>query len=166
MKKYIPYFLSVIIITFTLLSVNYLRKNNTTASIPNSGENGLISFCILNGPDDVPLKGAKVVIPEANVAVLTSVNGCTPVIPVPILYNSNFDNINKQPWGEISVLVYKKGYADFAMFHVQVRANKPRGPVELLLFPKNDNTVFSLVEGPPNDWVKDILNKYRNHSIE
>ncbi|HOV68889.1 MAG TPA: hypothetical protein PLZ84_01030 [Clostridia bacterium] len=163
MRKYLPFLILLIIIALTLISVNFIRQQSVFSNKPT--EYGLVSFRVLNGWNNAPVADARIVIPEAHMDVYTNAQGETPALKVPLIRNSNFDNIHPQSWGEVSVLVYRDGYADFALFHLQVMKNKFRS-VELLLFPKNDDTVFSLIESPPKQWVNDVINKYRNHTFE
>ena len=162
MKKYMPYILASLLIIFSIICASYIRSNkNTIAFEPISGQTASISFRVINGVNNQPIQSVRVIIPESGGVFYTNKSGLTPVITVPLLVNSHYAQILPQTWGEISVLAYKKNYADYALFHCQVRATQPRGPIEILLFPKNDNTVFGLIESPDSKWLAELLEKYR-----
>lgn len=117
---------------------------------------------VADGRDDAPIEGAAVVIPETGDCVYTDADGSTEIIYLPVNTDAVYEGIYKKPWGEVSLLVYKQGYADYALFHLMIEPNALRdGPV-VLLFPKEAGKLpYSLTEGPAQEWVDGLLDKFR-----
>jgi len=125
---------------------------------------GKLQPVVVDGYSEMPLENATVVIPETGERYVTDENGKTPVIEVPILEDTHFSSILKKPWGEITLLIYKEGYIEYALFHTQVWENQVRSGPKILLFPKDSegsNEPFSLIEGPHRLWVNELVEKYR-----
>ncbi len=110
------------------------------------------------------IEGATVCIIETAGYYKTDANGRTEPIKVPVTRNSNFDTSLPRPYGEVTVFVYKDGYIDYVLFYVMVFENKTRGGLPVRLYPTGDpeNAIpHSLIEGPDNNWVKELIKKYR-----
>ncbi|MDD4797787.1 MAG: hypothetical protein PHO66_08475 [Eubacteriales bacterium] len=123
---------------------------------------------IINAQDGLtkePLCDVTVVIPETGQRYVTDQNGQTGVITVPIVSDAAYTSILPQTWGEITVLAYKAGYADYAVFHVQVWENQTRYGPTLMMFSNGDDVTgqpFTLTEGPHRLWVQQLLDRFRN----
>jgi hypothetical protein len=125
---------------------------------------GSIIIFVEDGNTKKPLQFANVTIPEAGQTLLTDENGKTETVRVPIVEDSEYKGMLPKPWGEITLLVYKQGYIDCAIFHVNVWENQTRNGPTVLLFPLSPddaNQPFTLTEGPNRLWVKQLLDKYR-----
>lgn len=125
---------------------------------------GSLQVTVVDGFNETPIKGAKIVIPETKDKYLTDANGKTPVIEVSIIEDDYFKNILKKPWGEITLLVYKEGYIEYALFHTQVWENQYRNGPKILLFPikpNGSNDPFSIIEGPQRLWVNELVKQFR-----
>ncbi len=119
---------------------------------------------VVDGMTEAPVEGAKVVIPELGKAFDTDKTGMTGVIDVPFLPDKHYDEILPQPWGEITLLVYKQDYATYALFHCQVVAGQTRMGPKILLFKNSELSTdqpFSIIEGPNRIWVNELIKKYQ-----
>jgi hypothetical protein len=128
---------------------------------------GSIIVYVKDGTTDEPLESARVAIPEMGQSFLTDRNGSTGTIRAPVREDAAFEDILPKPWGEITLLVYKQGYIDCAIFHVNIWENQTRNGPTVLLFPTSpdeSNDPFTLTEGPNRLWVKQLLDKYRQPS--
>lgn len=125
---------------------------------------GHIEPVVKDGYTEEPLKDAVIVIPETGQRFYTGADGATAPIRIPITSDSRFEKTLPKPWGEVTLLVYKEGYIDYALFSVHVWENQVRkGPV-ILLFQKmsgHPSEPFVIVEGPHRMWVNGMLDKYR-----
>lgn len=125
---------------------------------------GSIIVFVEDGNSQKSMKNACVTIPETGQSYYTDENGKTVTIKVPIIEDSEYSGILPKPWGEITLLVYKQGYIDCAIFHVNIWENQTRNGPTVLLFPyspDDSNQPFTLTEGPNRLWVKQLLDKYR-----
>jgi hypothetical protein len=125
---------------------------------------GSIIVFVEDGSNKKPLAGATVTIPETGQSFNTDSSGKTETIKVPILEDSYFRTILPKPWGEITLLVYRHGFIDCAIFHVNIWENQTRSGPTVLLFPLDAdgaNQPFTLTEGPNRIWVKELLDKFR-----
>mgnify|MGYP001062008698 CR=1 FL=1 len=128
------------------------------------GPTGSIIVFVEDGNTEEPLGNACVAIPETGGVYYTDQNGKTNTIRVPIIEDTEYRDIVPKPWGEITLLVYKQGYVDCAIFHVSVFENQVRNGPTVLLFPVSageSNQPFTLTEGPHRLWVNQLLDKYR-----
>ncbi len=124
-------------------------------------QTGSISFKVLDGETGAHLKDVCVVALDTDTEFLTDDQGLTGKIEVPIIPDTRFDKINRKSWGETSMVFYKEGYAPYALFYVQVQANKYRENVEILMFKSDQkSSALSIIEGPQRDWVDAIVSKY------
>lgn len=129
---------------------------------------GTIIVYVKDGPSDEPLENARVVIPEMGQSFLTDKNGSTGEIYATVLEDADYKAICPQPWGEITLLIYKPGYADCAIFHVNIMENKTRNGPTVLLFPLapgEANDAFTLTEAPNKLWVKQLLDRFRQETV-
>lgn len=136
-------------------------QNNRQAAQPPVGK---LQVTVVDGYTEEPLEGARVVIPEIKKTFTTNDQGMTPLIQVPILEDEHFRSIMQKPWGEITLLVYKDDYIEYALFHTHVWENQVRNGPRILLFPKDaggKNEPFSLIEGPHRLWVNELVKKFR-----
>ncbi|NLX69470.1 MAG: hypothetical protein GX024_01020 [Clostridiales bacterium] len=126
---------------------------------------GYIQPRVVDGFSERPIEGAVVIIPEIDKKFITNPEGLTPLIQVPINIDSHFQNILPKTWGEITILVFKEGYTDYALFHVHVWENQSRIGPKILLFPaadKEESDPMVIIESPHRLWVKQLIKKYKN----
>ena len=118
---------------------------------------------VLDGMSLNPIEGAEVVVVETEGRYRTKSDGKTQAIRVPVVEDAHFADILKKPWGEITLIVYKDGYADYVLFHTQVWENQCREGPRILLFKADAQAKeqpFSIVEGPQRLWVMELVEKY------
>ncbi len=130
----------------------------------NISPTGSIIVFVEDGDTKKPIKDACIAIPETGSVYHTDENGKTNTIRIPIVEDNAYKDILTKPWGEITLLVYKQGYVDCAVFHVSVWENQTRNGPTVLLFPISageDSQPFSLTEGPQRLWVAQLLDQFR-----
>ncbi|MFZ5974084.1 MAG: hypothetical protein ACOYU3_01575 [Bacillota bacterium] len=118
---------------------------------------------VLDGMSMQPIEGAEVIVVETNKRYSTLSDGKTPVIRVPILEDEHFKDILKKPWGEITLIIHKEGYADYVLFHTQIWENERRQGPRILLFKADEQAAerpFVIVEGPQRLWVNELIKKF------
>lgn len=159
--------ISLCAISYVIFSQYIGKQNGTittieTAKIPKHF--GFIQPQVVDGFSDEPLEGATVVIPETDQSFITSADGLTALIKVPITEDAHYAEIAPKPWSEITLIIYKEGYIEYVLFHTHVWENQSRKGPTILLFPKvegDENEPFSVVEGPHRMWVKELVEKFR-----
>lgn len=125
---------------------------------------GYIQPQVVDGFSEQPIEGAAVVIPETGQRFVTSEDGLTALIKLPIREDAHFAEISPKPWGEVTLIIYKEGYVEYVLFHTHVWEDQTRKGPTILLFPQvegENQEPFSVVEGPHRLWVKDLIEKYR-----
>ena len=118
---------------------------------------------VLDGMSLAPIEGAEVVVVETGERYRTKASGKTQAIRVPVIEDAHFANILKKPWGEITLIVHKDGYADYVLFHIQIWENQRREGPRILLFKADvqaKERPFTVVEGPQRLWVMELVKKY------
>lgn len=125
---------------------------------------GFVQPFVVDGFTEDPIAGAQVVVPELNMYFPTGKDGMTAPIKVPVRADSNFERINPKTWGEITLIVYKENYIEYVLLNAQVSENEVRKGPMILLFPISvggRNQPFALIESPHDEWVSDLVDKYR-----
>lgn len=126
-------------------------------------ETGGLSVCVVDGWEDRPIEGARVVIAETGAVCMTDAAGRTEKFTVPILRDRHFANILPQEWGTVTVLVYADGYYACALYQVRVDEGRVREDLSVRLFPGDgtmDGMPFLLVESPDSEWTAELLRRY------
>ena len=153
------------VIYFFVQMTQGVLNNSLGVFNPLSGNDtsGAIIVQVQDGWEKTPIEGASVVIPEIGFSCTTDINGHTQRIAIEPMQRDESDVLPKT-WDEVTVLIYKAGYVESALFHVQIWSGQTRtGPV-VYLFPitiGGNNLPFSLTEGPQRLWVSQLLDKYR-----
>jgi hypothetical protein len=160
MKNWIFPALAALALTLLILCFSLPGEETPASAAPS----GFLQLRVLDGATEEPLAGATVVIPETGAASVTDENGLTEKFAVPIEPPAAYQAFAPASWGEVTVLVYKEGYADYALFHVEVWENQLRSGPNVYLFaqsPSDYQQPFSIVEGPPRLWVNGLLDQFR-----
>lgn len=118
---------------------------------------------VIDGRTGLPIKDAVVVIPETGVSYKTASDGTTEVIRIPYSAKSDFDTILPKYWCEVTLLAYAEGYAPYALFYLQLQEDSLREGPTVMLFP-GEQDPFSIIEGPPDRWVSDLIRKFSPRS--
>ena len=160
MKKRFIFILCLLlfVLIFTNLYTTVILINETNI------KQAKVRFTVVDIENNNSIYKACVCIPEANVYYYTDNNGNTPLIEIPVIYNSYYDNLCCRDFGEISVIVYKEGYVDFIMLNLVVKENQTRDNIKLLMYKKDaySPNYTSIVETPDNDWIQNLIDKYKN----
>jgi hypothetical protein len=162
---------AIVAVGFTLLIcasalLFFMTEEKSTTSVFNKNENtfGSVEFVVVDGFSEEPLKQAKVVIIETGEIYYTDEFGKTPKVLVPIIRDRRYDKIIPKPWGEISVIIYKEEYLEYALFYLQVFEGETREGIKILMFKQEDASSanpFSIIEGPNRLWVNELINIYQ-----
>lgn len=126
---------------------------------------GYIQPQVVDGFNEKPIEGARIVIPELNKKFITNAEGFTSSIKVPIIEDTHYKNICPKPWGEVTLIVYKEGYMDYVLFHTHIWENQTRQGPKILLFPTPSgerNQPMAIVESPHRLWTTELVEKYRH----
>jgi hypothetical protein len=169
--------LSILVMTVVIISLcvsgyvtfnQYISKQNRTLTTIETAKSpsyfGYIQPQVVDGFTEDPLEGATVVIPEIRQSFVTSGDGLTAIIKIPIKEDAHYAEIAPKPWSEITLIIYKEGYIEYVLFHTHVWENQTRKGPKILLFPKvegEENEPFSVVEGPHRIWVKELVDKFK-----
>ena len=150
------------------VTLTYNIALDDTGAVPVLGtgltDTGKVQFKVVEGFKETPLKDATVVVLDTNESYKTDADGLSPIVEVPIIADKRFDDIIAKPWGEISVIIYKKDYIPYALFYLQVFKDTTRKGVKILLFKEGDiesKEPFSIIEGPNRLWVQELIKKYQ-----
>lgn len=177
LKNKLFIFIFALLIIFNLLSsmllfyhLGYnLKANQFDNSLPAANLNsstGKIQVEVLEANTNKPIDAATVCIIETRHYENTNKYGVTSLISVPILKNSNFNISLERQWGEITILVYKDGYADNINFYTSVIPGSTGVGIIVYLTPiisKDDNVITTNVEKPDDSWVKSLITLYKKH---
>lgn len=177
LKEKIKPLVSILVLTIVIVSLYvssyipfnlYVSKQIEAFNAIETGQGthyfGYIQPQVVDGFSEEPIEGAMVVIPETGQKFVTSKDGLTAVIKIPIEEDEHFKGIAPKPWGEATVIVYKEGYIEYVLLNTHVWENQSRKGPKILLFPVvqgERNEPFAVVEGPHRIWVHDLVEKFR-----
>lgn len=151
MKKLIAL---IILMTFLFSGCVTKEKDN--------GEFGQVSFVVVDGFSGLPIDDAKIVLPENDCILVSDENGKTEAVNIRVIKNDTY--AISQDYGTFSVLGYKDGYNDYALFFAQIKNGQER-IIKLYMFlkdtPLSSGTPLATIESPDKEWVKEMVEKYR-----
>lgn len=151
MKKIVSLIILCTILVFTGCDTKV--KNNAV---------GQINVTVLDGFSGLPVEQVKLVVPEGERIAQTDSSGKCTITDVPIIFDERYPV--KQGYGTFSLLGYKEGYNDYALFFAQLKEGETRN-LKIYMFlvdaPFSSGTPLSTIESPDSEWVKEILNNYR-----
>ena len=123
---------------------------------------GEVYFTAIDGFSGMPIEGVRIVIPEGEQEAFTDSGGKTVKLTVPIAKGDS--NCLTQEFGTFSVLGYKEGYNEYALFFAQINEGQQRN-IKIYMFrkdsPLSSGTPLSTIESPDKDWVSELVEKYR-----
>lgn len=120
---------------------------------------GLMRVRVRDAGTDAPIVGARVIIPETGDVYLTDEQGMTPIMELPVLPDTHYNQLMEQEYGLITVLVYCEGYVPYALYFAHVEPNRLRAGPNVWLFP-GEGTPFSIIEGPDEAWSERFIEEY------
>ena len=151
MKKII----SLLLICSILVLVGCKKEENNNVF-------GQVNVTVLDGFSGMPVEQVKIVIPEGEQVAYTDSSGKCSIKNVPIIFDNRYPI--KQGYGTFSLLGYKEGYNDYALFFAQLKEEETRN-IKIYMFlsdaPFSQGTPLSTIESPEKDWVIEILDKFR-----
>lgn len=130
-------------------------------------KSGKIVVTVLEAGTLDPIDNATVCIVETRKYYYTSTKGLTPTITVPIIPNPNFDLSFKRNYGELTILVYKRGYADSLNLYTRTTHNTTRVGFIVYLSPiinSDDNTPDINLEPPDQSWSTELIKLYKKQT--
>lgn len=136
-----------------------LAEKKTVSVFSQSEAQAYASFSpsVLDGQTKLPIENAVIVIPEEDHSCTTDAEGKA---EIRLPYHAQSSETLQKDWLEVTLLVYAEGYAPYALFHLQLRENTLRQGPTVLLFPDRGKP-FSIIEGPPEEWVEQLTERYR-----
>ncbi len=151
------------IISFVLLCTLFVFAGCGEAQDPAEND-ASVSFQVLDGVSGMPVEGVRIVLPEYKKELLTGSDGKTEAAEIAVLYDTHFADIHLQEYGTFTVLAYKEGYSDYALFFAQIRENQERN-IKVYMFmkdtPMSNGAPLATVESPEKEWVKELVEQYR-----
>jgi len=128
-----------------------------------STEKGKVSFTVIDGFSGLPLEGVRIVLPENDCELVSDYSGKTEKAEINVIKDDSYTV--PQNYGMFSVLAYKEGYNDYALFFAQIKDGQERN-IKVYMFmkdtPMSSGMPMATIESPDKQWVSDMLNKYRN----
>lgn len=129
-----------------------------------TARSGSISPIVLDAKTQAPISGATICIPELGKTYQTDESGAAGAISIPILRDTRYDEILPKDWGEVTLLVYKDGYAPYALFYLRIKEKEARTGPAIYLYTSQSfglETPFSIIENPEDAWAAELIKKYR-----
>ena len=163
MKKFFKLF-SVVLLLIINICALFFTKPQTVKQIASNETYGKIVVTVLEENTNKPIDNAIVCLIESREYVSTNKNGLTNILKVPIIRNTNFDYSLKRNWGEITLLVYKPGYADHICFYQSVPVKQTRLGIIVRLSPifsSTDTAPTITTNTPDKTWVKELIRLYK-----
>lgn len=125
---------------------------------------GTIKVQVLDDTTSKPIDNATVCVIESRHYENTNKYGYTSYIFVPIVRNTSFDISCERNWGELTLLVYKGGYADNLSFYNEVKPGTTKVGIVIRLRPiinEEDKSPTISVSTPDTSWCNNLINLYK-----
>ena len=124
------------------------------------GAFGELAVCVRDGFSDVPVPGARVCLPEADLSCVTDAQGRTPAMRVPVLPDSEYERLLPSGQGRVTVIVTAEGFTPCLLLYVRITKDLKR-ELEVLMFPADGSlSVFPVIEAPDEGWCRELVKKY------
>lgn len=163
MKKVFKITLVALLLILNILCLFSIRPIESQQIVAQN-EYGRLAITVLELNTNKPVDNASICIVESREYYSTNKNGLTDTIQVPILKNNNLNNSLQTNWGEITLLVYKPGFADHVAFYQSVPIKQTRLGVVVYLTPiySADDTLPTITTNAPNNiWIKELIKTYK-----
>lgn len=160
MKKHFFAIVFICVLFLEIIMIGLLPLNIQRVS---SQKNyGYIQVKVLDSYSLKPVTNATVCVIESRYYSTTDDSGNTEKIQVPIYRNSTYDNTLLRSWGEITLLIYKTGYASHISFYNEVYAGVTRvGLVCYLSQETPDIKITSSCETPNQSYLQSLIIHYQ-----
>ena len=155
--------LIIFLLIIPLLILAFIARPQTVSTSKNT-EFGSIVVTVLEKNTLDPIDNATVCVIETREYYYTSNKGLTKKISVPIIENANFNNSLKRNYGEITLLVYKAGYASAISFYNIIKPNTTNVGVIFYLSPiinEEDNKIEIISNTPDTSWATELEKLYK-----
>lgn len=140
------------------------QQSEEVRAVFSTAHSGSISPIVLDAKTQAPISGATICIPELGKTYQTDESGAAGTISIPILRDTRYDEMLPKDWGEITLLVYKEGYAPYALFYLRIKEKEARTGPAIYLYTSQSfglETPFSIIENPEDAWAAELIKKYR-----
>ncbi len=154
----------ILLNAISLLSLLVFSFKDNAIYASTASQSGKIVVQVLESNSNRQIDGATVCVIETRHYENTDKYGKTSMIEVPIIRNSNFDISLERPFGEVTLLVYKNGYADSINFYQSVMPGSTRVGIVIYLTPiisESDNKTEISMEKPNEVWINNLINLYK-----
>lgn len=149
MKKVMPILIALLLV----FSLSACGRNTA-----DSTERGSVIFTVVDGITGLPIEGARVVLPENKCEFTTDDLGKTEEMNVEVSRDDRYTY--PQEYGTFSVLAFKEGYSDYALFYAQIRPGEKRN-MKIFMFssdsPLSKGLPIAIIESPDDDWVGEYI---------
>ena len=122
-----------------------------------------VEFTVCDGFSGLPMENVTVIVPECELVLQTGSNGKTEEADILIADESRLpypDGV-----GTFSVLAFKEGYNDFALFFAMAEEGEVRR-LKVYMFsldtPFNKGVPLTTVESPEGEWFEDLVEFYKS----
>lgn len=120
---------------------------------------GAVRVRALDGYSGRPLEGACVTVPETGGRFTTDATGLTELMTLPVIKDSEYEELLPCPSGRITLLVSADGYTPYLLLYARVREGETR-TIDALLFPADGSLdVFTVIEAPDESWCEQLMLK-------
>lgn len=155
-------FFAIVFIVIGILNVCMLvLLPINAAKVSKTMHSGYVQIKVLEAATLKPVANATVCIIENSHYTTTNSHGETPKIQVPVLRNANYDNILLKNWGELSILIYKPGYADYISFYNEVYAGVTRIGLVCYLMPAGSESITTNANTPNSAYTNTLIAHYK-----
>ena len=128
-------------------------------------DNAKVSFLAIDGVSGLPIENVKVVLPEYKQVFYTDNEGRIAETQINVLYDTRSEKVVLQEYGTFTVLAYKEGYNEYALFYAQAVENEER-KIKIYMFKKDtplgNGAPLAIIESPDKKWVENVVEKYKN----
>ncbi len=110
----------------------------------------------------MPVEGARVIIPDAEIIHISDSTGSCFFTGIPIRKNSLHQRLVPQDWGECTIIALYEGYRPTVILNTRVDKDKMRNGPTVYMFPEelDDIEVAAIVESPDDEWISQLVEKY------
>ena len=110
----------------------------------------------------MPVAGARVIIPDADMTVISDNTGSCIFNGIPIRKNNLHHQLVHYDWGECTVIAMISGYRPTVILNTRVDKDKMRSGPTVYMFPEelDDIPVAAIVESPEQEWIIELVEKY------
>lgn len=120
------------------------------------------SFCptVVDAQTGEPICDAVLVIVDTQETFATREDGSPGAISVAAKKDTRFDHVLSKGYAEVGFVVYKEGYAPYALFYLTLNEGEVRVGPNIALFPGDvSGAPMVIAEGPESAWAEALTQK-------